>query len=718
MQNSKHKIRNPDRFGRLSFRYFRICFGFRYSNFGFIVLVVCSLWFGISTHSAFASTINQPPVTLGLISGLVGHWTFDGQDMAGERAYDRSGQNNTGLLTNGPTKTIGKIGQALSFDGVNDYVNVPHISTLEIIGDLTLSVWLYHRGQISADSFVAKGAAYNTVSPYDFWVSNNGTLNFSQNDGSANQETFTSVLPVPLSIWTHVVVTRSGTNIKLFTNGVQGLSATYTRNPTASGDPLTIGDNLSGAPFDGLIDDVRIYNRALSASEIKRLYNIGAASKLNTTLKDALSSGLVGHWTFDGQDMAGERAYDRSGQNNTGLLTNGPTRAIGKIGQALSFDGADDYVDTADIDFAAGNFTLSAWFKTSVLKDQRILSKYSAVNNQIWLMVLNDGTLEAGVYDGTSWRVATDPSSRSNNMWHHVAMDVTTSNIIFYVNGAQVGSDVHDNSFPVNNSTWNIGRNNDGTEYFNGAIDDVRIYNRALSASEIKRLYNIGAASKLNTTLKDALSSGLVGHWTFDGQDMAGERAYDRSGQNNTGTLTNGPTRAIGKIGQALNFDGVNDDVSTNNTVDLPGEMSVFAWIKSNTVQTDAFGDYIVASNNEAQFTLAHDTYVGGGILEARWNNERISSCEVGTITVGKWYHVGFTRTGSSGNWTCRVYINGALAKTGTGIATNPGVAGIVRIGSRQSGTYFLFDGLIDDVRIYNRALSEQEVKQLYLMGK
>ena len=214
------------------------------------------------------------------------------------------------------------------------------------------------------------------------------------------------------------------------------------------------------------------------------------------------------------------------------------------------------------------------------------------------------------------------------------------------------------------------------------------------------------------------LISGLVGHWTFDGQDMAGERAYDRSGQNNTGTLTNGPTRAIGKIGQALNFDGVNDDVSTNNTVDLPGEMSVFAWIKSNTVQTDAFGDYIVASNNEAQFTLAHDTYVGGGILEARWNNERISSCEVGTITVGKWYHVGFTRTGSSGNWTCRVYINGALAKTGTGIATNPGVAGIVRIGSRQSGTYFLFDGLIDDVRIYNRALSEQEVKQLYLMGK
>src|SRR5919109_3965900 len=79
---------------------------------------------------AHASVIVNAPRSLGLTNGLVGWWTFDGSDISGVQAYDRSGNGNRGILTSGPTRTIGKIGQGLQFDGVNDYVSGPSSSTL------------------------------------------------------------------------------------------------------------------------------------------------------------------------------------------------------------------------------------------------------------------------------------------------------------------------------------------------------------------------------------------------------------------------------------------------------------------------------------------------------------------------------------------------------------------------------------------------------------
>src|SRR3990167_5976240 len=89
----------------------------------FLIVILIFVFWVLPFKAAEAALIIQAPKYIGLNSGLVGYWSFDGKDMAGNTAYDRSGQNNNGTLTNGPTRTIGKIGQGLSFDGRNDVID-------------------------------------------------------------------------------------------------------------------------------------------------------------------------------------------------------------------------------------------------------------------------------------------------------------------------------------------------------------------------------------------------------------------------------------------------------------------------------------------------------------------------------------------------------------------------------------------------------------------
>src|SRR5882724_7272210 len=111
-------------------------------------LAAALLAVGVCAPRAQASFILNKPSALGLNNGLVGWWTFDGKDMAGNYAFDKSGNGNRGTLTgtNGlPVRTVGKIGQGLSFDGVDDNVNVGDIDALDGASQFTISAWVYQR---------------------------------------------------------------------------------------------------------------------------------------------------------------------------------------------------------------------------------------------------------------------------------------------------------------------------------------------------------------------------------------------------------------------------------------------------------------------------------------------------------------------------------------------------------------------------------------------
>src|SRR3989338_5502171 len=251
-----------------------------------ILLTTFYILLSSTTH---AGTIIKSPVYLGLNAGLVGCWSFDGSYT---NAPDCSGNNNVGTLTGGPTKTVGKVGQALNFDGSNDYVNVGTVSTLnfERTDSFSLSSWI-SMNALPAFQYRFVGRQSETASynrGYILEIDSTGNFHFSlQSDSNpANllrvktSSTFTS-----LGVFYNVVVTYNGSSapsgVHIYVNGVDQALTTVTNSLTTSTQdaavPFHIGNRDSatgGSVMNGKIDEVRIYNRALSSSEVERLYKL------------------------------------------------------------------------------------------------------------------------------------------------------------------------------------------------------------------------------------------------------------------------------------------------------------------------------------------------------------------------------------------------------------------------------------------------------------
>jgi hypothetical protein len=135
-----------------------------------------------------------------------------------------------------------------------------------------------------------------------------------------------------------------------------------------------------------------------------------------------------------------------------------------------------------------------------------------------------------------------------------------------------------------------LGANKVLTGNLQGKLDDVRLYNRKLTAGEVKSLYNQGV-SKLNKTPTSTLTNGLAGHWTFDGKNVVGGVALDSSVSGNNGNLINIATSSfysIGKIGQGFNFDGTDDYIDLGNpaSLNITGAITFGAWVKFDTTNT------------------------------------------------------------------------------------------------------------------------------------
>jgi len=193
---------------------------------------------------------------------------------------------------------------------------------------------------------------------------------------------------------------------------------------------------------------------------------------------------------FDYDD--GIRVRDRSGYNNHGTIY-GAARVGGKIGMALSFDGVDDYVEVPDdpsLDLGSEDFTMLGWIKTSAditTRQSLFGKKYDIYSHQPgYFLFVAGGKIEARVSDGTNQVVPTQTALA--NAWQHVALVRSGNTFTVYVD-ATAGTPV---TLTIGNTDndWDFrcGRVRVGFYPFNGVIDEVRIYNRALSQDEIHML--------------------------------------------------------------------------------------------------------------------------------------------------------------------------------------------------------------------------------------
>jgi hypothetical protein len=712
-----------------------------------------------------------------ILNGLVGWWKLDDGSSGTTpiTAADSSGNGNTGTLTNSAVWTSsGKISNALTVNGTNQQVSIP---SLGLSSTFSFSFWV--------KSTTASGSNMFSIGNYIYCEANysSGDIAACSPDNSAHVITAGGLMD---GNWHHVAYVSTGAAATqlLYVDGI--LQGTVTATPNLSGgSAATIASQNGSNYFQGTIDDVRVYDRALSASEITDLYHWG--------VNVAPSTGLVGWWKLD--EASGTSASDSSGNGNTGTVTPNATGVwvAGKINNAANLNGTTQQVNlpynAAQVLPAASAFTVSAWVKPSNLGGgfETILDQNPTGGNDNYFLEINANQADCGFHGQpvNGFQIITMTGTLSNNNWYHLACvyDRTAHTLSIYVNGTLNNSMAETNNLDTNTGPSYIGTGN-GSQWFAGTIDDVRVYNRALSASEITQIYNGGSGSnsdvavglcsnptgnegdllysagthhvlqycgvngwqalgpdpgaggagcaspagvegdvRYNTDYHvmqycdgtnwaqmpkwgSAPANGLVGWWNFD--EGSGTSAADSSGNSNTGTLTNGPTwTASGKINGALSFNGTNQDVHVTTATDLigGGPATVSAWIYP--VAYVAGGGYIIA-NWEVVFYLSSGCDCVGFSSDNQTHNVPSAA---NSVPLNQWTLVTAARDAAG---TTNVYINGVLSSAANQFSGTPlaGYNGTI-IGNRD-GDATPFNGKIDDVRVYNRALSAPEILRLY----
>jgi hypothetical protein len=200
-------------------------------------------------------------------TGLVAAYGFD--EATGTQVLDASGRGNHGTLANATRTTQAKFGRALSFNGTNSLVTAPDRASLDLTSGMTLAAWVYPTSWASSwKTLIMKertgGLAYalyansNTNQP-------NSTLRIASSPRSLSAANH-----LPTNTWTHLAATYNSVTQRLFVNGTQVGSRAQTGSLEVSANPVRIGGNTvwAGQYFQGLIDEVRIYNRALSQAEV------------------------------------------------------------------------------------------------------------------------------------------------------------------------------------------------------------------------------------------------------------------------------------------------------------------------------------------------------------------------------------------------------------------------------------------------------------------
>ncbi|MBU4421551.1 LamG domain-containing protein [Patescibacteria group bacterium] len=674
--------------------------------------------------------ISEASANANLRNGLVAYYKFDETSWNGTagEVIDSSAYQHQGTAYGGASTTPSAVyGRAGTFDGSNDELVVSGNADTRLVNDMTYAVWIYYVGGYVAFEQGAEGES--TATNVLYWLNCfGGNIQFFWETGSAGTNySVTSPQTIPTKQWIHITVTRQQNgatdDISFYYNGelVKTFTGQVRHGPTdGSSTYLRIGDKTSAggyANYSGRLDDLRIYNRVLSASEIATL---AGTYKLESPTK----TGLVGYWNMDANDINGTTVYDKSGNNynGTGVNITSADLTEGKIKQALDFDGSSEYITANTINPSdPHHITMSAWIKKTAFtaeggyyNDNIMIKGNDSLSNSYLIGTdSSDGSVAnaracVDVFTtGPIMYACSDVGVFVSGKWHHIVGVINGQNLYIYVDGVLKGQDTFTGTLSASDNTFWIGRQNRVTYSYDfaGQIDDARIYNYSFTAQEVTDLYN---SAKTNYTAS-APKTGLVGYWNMDAGDIYGTTVYDKSGNNNHGTGVNITSADIaeGKVKQAFDFNGSNEQIYLGDNIFSNSQFSsgsISVWAQPLTTGTEEY----VINFEGVIFIGEYSTQLGRWSFQL-WDGGS-SIIDAGAKEAGRWIHLAMTWDGT--NQT--IYLNGAQStSTIQGSPNFDGLSRANRIGAQWNSTFF-FNGKIDDVRMYNRALSAEEVTQLY----
>ena len=632
----------------------------------------------------------------------IGYWRLD--ETSGTSALDSSSNGNDGTMTGGLDASndniTGAENTALNFDGIDDKIDV-----LGLLGEptnLTISAWVNLN---SADTVGAEVISLGDNA--GLRIDDGSFMRGYYYDGTGFPSTVHSIT-LAGSGWHHVVYTIDSSNNEqnLYLDGISVSSSTHTPAISyAQGSNTLIGTHGNGSAhydFNGALDDIRVYDTPLTADEITAIYSQGRIPP-------------IGHWKLD--ETSGTTAADSSGNGHDGTMNDGLDGANdsvnGVISNALDFDGADDGIElpASSTLFPNNNsWTTSAWFKTispaNGTYGNRIFNPMqNATNGSAFILSLDGLDLDFAHDDGTSL-TNSSVATINEHTWYHVASSYDGTTFKVYLNGTEELS-VTDTFSGFGTGNAAIGEAGDGTAPFPGQIDDVRIYDRVLSASEILELYNDS-------------NSALVGHWKLD--ETSGTIAVDSSGNGYHGTTSGGldttTDNSTGIFETALDFDsGGYIDIGNDPALAITGDITLSAWVNiDSTSNDDAVINYSAIGETLETNTLYVMHVRPSGVLighERGLGLNQFFNYSSAVLDYKKWYHLAAVRDDTAKTW--KLFVNGSQVESdyNYAISAEGGSSSKLQIG-RNAGLGTTIDGRIDDARIYNKALTAAEILELY----
>jgi len=577
------------------------------------------------------------------------------------------------------TYTSGYFDQSASFDGSSSFITLPG-SMLNSRTAISASAWVYRRtGSSDAYEYVIAGGDNVSGGRYGIAVNDAGSGStdnkFYLSDGAASYHTNTVCA---YNTWYHVVLTWAGTEMKFYVNG--SLDSTFTAascNFQSSGNGHKIGEYFYNGTYEweGEIDQVRLFNKAISASEVTILYN-----------------------------EIGRR---------DGTPTNVDFGVGGKSLYGARFNGSTSYVNTGFTWPGGTQFSISVWINTSNTKNTYICGDFNAAGANAqhrFSMRLYSQNFQASINDAAGGLGApiTFGTFAHYGEWAHLVVTVNGTSVKGYVNGSQLGSTGTSSqslAAGVNPLTLGMyGSAGTGVTPFDGSIDQVRIFNKELSSAEVGKLYG-GGAGEIACTYTS--TTGTVNY--PPGTTPVAYMPFDNSAKDlvsgDLGTLGSGTEFRFGRFGQAM--------VGNQNTwsADFPNisetansPFSVSCWVN-------------IADRNSTNYFFLWSSGFGassawGGLLSGQsgkyytnFGNQVLVSSSSVVPPLNQWFHYVLTYDGTN----VKVYSDTEKVIDGN---INTSALGSNNLKVLYNGSSS--EAKIDQMRIYSTALTSSQVTELY----
>lgn len=678
-------------------------------------IVVAVLLVGSGSYALFLGGGSGPAASSGSINlskGLVSWWKMDGN------TKDATPYANNATIQGGVTLANDRHNRANSaygFDGSTGYLSTANSFNNPQV--FSMSIWFKTTSTSGGGLVCFQSTQTGNPSDWDrcMWMDNFGHVIFASNFLASS---ITSSNSYNDGLWHLATATMSSaTGMVLYVDGQSvGANANTTSQAFSGwwrlGEMTTSGQsNMSSDDIAGSLDDARVYNRALSAAEVIALYK-----QYNTSPKLASGeNGLIGWWKLQGN------AKDATPYANDGFFGGSPTSVADRNGRpnnAYSFSGS-QYIAVPNFSanvVGAPGMTLTGWVKppNNPTSYMGYFGMRNDANADFYVLQLqNSNNLECR-YRGTNGTGYTAPTTTiTPNVWQMVTIVYTGSTVGCYINAVAGGTTPTASAITNTGVNFDIAAVKNSPGYLlNGSVADVRFYKRALTQTEITNLYNSynsqislggdGANAGVN------LQKGLMGYWPLNG-NAKDATPYSTNGTVSGATLTND---RYNRANSAYSFNG------TSAYVDLPitptyNNLTVSLWFNASSLSGSS-ARLLANSHTDVDnkgFELMFRSGGATGFFDVGNGSANGMAGWTQQLVAGQWYHYVGVYDGSH----VYAYLNNvqvaSVNYSGGPIATSGYDVDIGR-DSAYSGDYF--SGIIDDVRIYNRALNANEIQALY----